>query len=280
MLMQLLKLTRLRTQHLKPTIVALIIVASGLFGQSLVKRPTFDAFEVATIKPADPNSQGRYIRMQGVNRFQAKGFTLKALVAAAYSLTPRALSGGAAWTDSDPYDILASTPGDVQPSLDEQMSMLRKLLTDRFQLIFHREPRELPVFAITLAKGGPKLKQSAAPSGALPYLTNTIYPEEKGGVHVLLPARNANMTQFAAMMQRAVVDRAVVDQTGLPGTYDFDLEWTPDDSQFGGQLPRSVESTRPGLFTAMQEQLGLRMEATRGLVQALVIDRVERPSAN
>jgi uncharacterized protein (TIGR03435 family) len=263
----------------KPAVALLAVAAIPIFAQAQPARPAFEAFEVATIKPA-VDSPGRYIRMQSVNRFYAKGFTLKALVAAAYSLTPLAISGGAAWTDSGRYDILASTPGDIQPNLDEQMSMLRKLLTDRFQLTFHRESKELPVFAITAAKDGPKLKPSAAPPGTLPELINVIYPEEKGGVHVMLPARNATMMQFAAMMQRAVLDRAVVDNTGLSGTYDFDLEWTPDEGQFGGQMPRSVESTKPSLFTAMQEQLGLRLEATRGPVQALVIDRVERPSEN
>lgn len=217
--------------------------------------------------------------MQSVDRFYAQGFSLQQLVAAAYGLTPRAISGGPAWTDSDLFDILASTPGGVQPNLDEQMAMLRQLLTDRFQLAFHREPKVLPVFAITVAKGGPKLKPSATPVGA-PYLINTVFPDEKGGVHIQLPARNATMAQFAAMMQRAVLDRSVVDQTGLAGMYDFDLEWTPDDGQFGGNLPRSVEPTKPSLFTAMQEQLGLRLEATRGPVSALVIDRVERPSEN
>jgi uncharacterized protein (TIGR03435 family) len=257
--------------------VWLLLAPVLLFAQGT--RPAFDAFEVATIKPA-VDSPGRYIRMQSVNRFYAKGFTLNALVAAAYSLSPRAISGATAWSDSDRYDILASTPGDVQPNLDDQMAMLRKLLTDRFQLAFHREPKELPIYAITVAKGGPKLKESTAPPGTLPELINVIYPEEKGGVHVRLPARNATILQFAAMMQRTVLDRAVVDQTGLSGTYDFDLEWTPDESQFGGNLPRSVESTKPSLFTAMQEQLGLRLEATKGLVSALVIDRVERPSDN
>jgi uncharacterized protein (TIGR03435 family) len=257
-----------------------ILAASAISAQSSPVRPTFDAFEVATVKPAVVDEKGRYIRMQSVNRFYAKGFTLNALVAAAYSLTPRAISGGPAWTDSERYDILASTPGDVQPNPDEQMSMLRKLLSDRFQLTFHREPKELPVFALTVAKGGPKLKPSTAPPSELPYLINTVYPEEKGGVHVLLPARNATMMQFVAMLQRAVLDRSVVDKTGLSGTYDFDLEWTPDESQFSGNLPRSVEFTKPSLFAAMQEQLGLRLEATKGPVQALVIDRVERPSEN
>jgi uncharacterized protein (TIGR03435 family) len=160
------------------------------------------------------------------------------------------------------------------------MAMLRRLLAARFQLSFHREPKELPIYALTVAKDGPKLKASAAAPGTLPELINTIYPDEKGGVHVMLPARNATLTQFAAMMQRAVVDRPVVDQTGLSGTYDFDLEWTPDESQFGGQLPLSTESTKPSLFAAIQEQLGLRLTATRGPVAGLVIDRVERPSEN
>ncbi len=115
-----------------------------------------------------------------------------------------------------------------------------------------------------MAKGGPKLKPSTAPPGTLPELINTIYPEEKGGVHVMLPARNATIMQFAAMMQRTVLDRPVVDQTGLTGTYDFDLEWTPDENQFGGSLPRSWKPLSSSLFTAIQEQLGLRLEATQG----------------
>jgi uncharacterized protein (TIGR03435 family) len=267
------------TGALKP-LIPILALANGLCAQAPPARPAFDAFEVATIKPADPVAQGRYIRMQSVHRFYAKGFTLQALVAAAFSLTPRAISGGAPWTDSDRYDILASTPGDVQPNSDEQMAMLRKLLSERFQLAFHRESKELPVYALTVAKGGAKLKPSAAPAGTLPELINTVYPEEKGGVHVLLPARNATMLQFTAMLQRAVLDRAVLDNTGLSGTYDFDLEWTPDENQFASQLPRSVEPTKPSLFAAIQEQLGLRLEATRGPVATLVIDRVERPSEN
>jgi len=266
--------------------LALVVpIAAGAMNASSVaaqrsRRPIFEAFEAATIKRTDPDSRGKYIRMSGLNRFQANGFTLNALVAAAYALTPRAISGEASWINSDRYDIAALTPGDVQPNLDEQMAMLRKLLADRFQLTYHRESRELPVYAITVIEGGPKLRPSTAPTGSLPYLTNTVYSEERGGVHLLLPARNANMVQFAAMMQRAVLDGMVADKTGLSGAYDFDLEWTPDESQFGGQFPRSVAPTKPSLLAAMQDQLGLRLETTTGIVQALVIDRAERPSEN
>jgi uncharacterized protein (TIGR03435 family) len=219
--------------------------------------------------------------MQSAHRFFAKDYSLKALVGAAYNLTPQAISGGPAWIESDRYDILAGTPGDVRPTLDEQMSMLRNLLADRFKLTFHREQKELSLYALAVAKGGPKLKESSAPPDALPELVSVVYPEDGGGVRIVLPARNATMAQFASLMNRAILDRPVVDQTGLSGKFDFDLEWTPDETQFGGNVPPGTpEHPKPDLFAAMQQQLGLRLEATKGPIEALVIDRVERPSEN
>lgn len=262
-------------------LVLLIMLTSGGLAQPVPARPAFDSFEVATIKPADPDSRGRYVRMQSAHQLFAKNFTLKELVGFAYSLTPRAISGGPAWIESDRYDILAGTPGDVRPSQEEQMSMLRKLLTDRFSLTFHREPKEFSIYALTVAKGGPKLKESAAPPDSPPDLINVVHPEDGGGARIVLPARNATMAQFAAMMNRAVLDRPVVDRTGLSGKYDFDLEWTPDETQFGGQLPPGIpEHPKPDLFAAVQQQLGLRLEATRGPIEAFVIDKVARPSEN
>src|SRR5258707_15496932 len=121
-------------------IVAFGISVSGVFAQSAPPRPKFDAFEVATIKPVDPDAKaGRYIIMQGNDRFVEKAYTLKLLIAAAYDLNPRTISGGPGWIESDHYDIVAVTPGEIRPSHDEQMSMLRNLLSDRFKLMFHRE---------------------------------------------------------------------------------------------------------------------------------------------
>src|SRR5580692_7477813 len=176
--------------------VFLIIATSGMFAQSPPARPAFDSFEVATIKPAAPDSRGRYVRMQSTHQLFAKNFTLKELVGYAFSLTPRAISGGPAWIESDRYDILAGTPGEVRPNPDEQMQMMRKLLTDRFSLSFHREPKEFPIYALTVAKNGPKLQASSAPPDALPDLVNVVYPEEPGGARIKLPARNATMAQF------------------------------------------------------------------------------------
>jgi uncharacterized protein (TIGR03435 family) len=259
---------------------SLIVAAAGvMLAQAPAFRPAFDAFEVATIKPTAADwTGGRYMRMQTAHQFEARGYALRILLSAAYNLTPKAISGGPAWIDSDLYDILAEAPGAVRPTLEEQMTMLKKLLADRFTLTFHREAKEFSIYALTVAKGGPKLVKAASddsPEGSPP-LVFRLAPER-----ARLPARNATMTELAWVMQRAAVDRPVVDRTGLTGRYDFDLEWTPDETQFGGNVPKgNPEPPKPDLFAAMQQQLGLRLEASRGPIDALVIDGVERPTAN
>lgn len=242
-------------------------------------------FEVATIKPVESDEKkGRYIVMQGVNRFVEKDYTLKLLIAAAYDLNPRAISGGPSWMESDHYDIEALTPGDSRPDHDQQMAMLRNLLADRFKLTFHREPREFSIYALERAKGGAKigekdgtgLRQSTAQPDDPPKLISTVYPQK-----LVLPARNATMAEFVSLLQRAVLDRPVVDRTGLTGRYDFDLEWAPDETQFQGEVPVApADAQSPPFFTAIEQQLGLRLEATRGPIKALVVDTAERPSAN
>jgi len=109
-------------------------------------------------------------------------------------------------------------------------------------------------------------------------LINQVFPGEK----ILLPAHNATMAQFASMLQRGVLDRPVVDRTGLTARYDFTLEWTPDETQFDGNLPpvSPENAKKPDLFTALQQQLGLRLEPSRAPVDVIVIDSVQRPSEN
>jgi uncharacterized protein (TIGR03435 family) len=217
----------------------------------------------------------RFITMQGDHRFIEKDYTLKLLIAAAYDLNPRTISGGPAWIGSDHFDIVALTPGEVRPNRDQQMSMLRGLLADRFKLTFHREQKEFSIYVLDVAKNGPKLKKSTADPDAAAALISTVYPQR-----ILLPARNATMGEFASLM-RAILDRPVVDKTGLTGRYDFDLEWAPDESQFGGEVPAaSAEAANAPFFTAIQQQLGLKLEATKGPIAALVVDGAERPSAN
>jgi uncharacterized protein (TIGR03435 family) len=256
----------------------------GVLATAQTIRPVFSAFEVATIKPAGPDDPraGRYIRMQSAHRFEARNYTANGLVAAAYDLNPRAISGGPAWAGADRYEVIALAPSDLRPTYDEQMAMLKKLLADRFDLTFHREKKEFSIYELTVAKGGPKITTSAAPFDEASNVSSTIYPASSGGIdHALLPAHNVAMREFASVLQRAILDRPVVDKTGLSGRYDFSLEWTPDESQFSGQLPRGApDSDKPGLFTAVQRQLGLRLEAVKGPLDTLVIDRLDRPSEN
>jgi uncharacterized protein (TIGR03435 family) len=220
--------------------------------------------------------------MQSAHRFQAKNYTVNGLIAAAYDLNPKMISGGPAWAETDRYDVIAATPGELRPTYEDQMRMLRKLLSDRFNLRFHRKKEDFAIFELTVAKNGPKLKPSSAPSDEPYNVTPTLYPAASGGIdHALLPAHNITILQFASVLQHAILDRPVVDNTQLTGRYDIDLEWTPDESNFGGTLPPGPpDSAKPGLFTAIQQQLGLRVEATRGPVDALVIDGLDRPSDN
>jgi uncharacterized protein (TIGR03435 family) len=242
----------------------------------------FDSFEVATIKPTPADwAGGRFFRMQTANQFVAHGYTLRVLIAAAYNLNPKAVAGGPSWIDSERYDILARTPGEMRPNLDQQMAMLRKLLADRFNLGFHREKKEMSVYALTVAKNGPKLQKSensksgaANPEGPPP-LVFVLAPDV-----VRVPARNATTTELTFILQRAAFDRPVLDRTGLTARYDFDLEFAPDESLFGGALRGTGDGTRPGLFAAIQEQLGLKLESTRGLVDSIVVEKIDRPSEN
>jgi len=234
-------------------------------------------FEAAAIKTTPPDFRARFMTMQGAHQFQAKGYTLKALISAAYSLPPRAVSGGPDWTDIDRYDILAATPGETRPNTERQLAMIRTLLADRFSLKFHTEPKEFSAYVLTAAKGGPKLREPETADGQT-MLVSTVWP----GDRIVLPGRNATMAQFAATLQRAILDRPVVDKTGLTAQFDFDLEWTYDDTQFGGNLPPIAQenSGKPDLFAALQQQLGLRLESTKAAIDTIIIDGVQRPSDN
>lgn len=270
-------------------ILVLVIAGSALLAQNLptaqpnAKRPVFDAFEVATIKPTPPDwTGGRFIRMQSAHQLIARNHALKTLIAAAFDINPNVISGGPAWVDSDKYDIVGEAPGDVRPNLDEQMAMLRSLLADRFKLTYHKEQKDQSFYALTVAKNGPKLMESkltpdATPEGPPALAFVVALPAMR------LPARYATMGEFASLLQRSALDRPVVDKTGLSGRFDFDLEFTPDETLFNGLFAGVAipdDAAKPGLFTAIQQQLGLKLEAAKGPLEAIVIDHAERPSEN
>ena len=234
-------------------------------------------FEVATIKLSRPDESLSIQVSPGGRQFTATNASLRELITFAYEIHPRQVTGGPAWLETEKYDLVARADVEGMPSYKQLRTMLRKLLADRFQLNFHREQKELTVYTIVPGKTGPKLTSSDGDPNGLPSL----------GFRGLgsLYARNANMSDFAGLMQTLVLDRPVVDRSGVSGRYDFTLNWTADESQFGGrpgQAPHRPANADvpPDLYTAIQQQLGLKMESARLPVEVLVIDRVEKPSDN
>ena len=234
-----------------------------------VASPAFDAATVKPVKEPDPNHMRD--RTEG-RRFTTRYTTLSNLLMMAYQLDPRQIIGGPAWVTTDEYDIDAVAV-DATQLAQHREEMLQRLLADRFQLDFHRETRDMPVYVLTVAKDGPKLKAGdpAAPSGS---------GCQRLGV---CSFRNDPVAHFSRWLQFAVLDRPVVDKTDLTGGFDFTLIWTPDETQFtalGMHIPPPADNPNgpPGLFTAIQEQLGLKLTPQKIPAEVLVIDRVERPS--
>ena len=233
-------------------------------------------FDVAVIKPSKPETQGKGFRLQG-RQFSTINTSVNDIITFAYGYHIRQITGGPAWMDTEKYDVTAKPAGEGQPSQKQWKIMFQKLLADRCQLTFHTEKKEIPAYAIVVGKSGSKLTKSAGDPNGLPGLFFRGLGQ--------LPATNATMADFAGVMQAAVLDRPVVDQTGLTGRFDFNLKWTPDETQFGGMgirvpPPSDDAAAPPDLYTAMQDQLGLKLIATKAAVDVIVIDRVAKPSEN
>jgi uncharacterized protein (TIGR03435 family) len=235
------------------------------------------AFEVATIKPSDPARPGQIVTLRGVEVITTNT-TLHDLINLAYWLHPKQLAGGPAWTESDKFDLTGKPDAPGQPSVDQMKMMIQKLLADRFQLKFHFEKRELPVYAIRIAKTGAKITKSDADPNGLP---GWNFGRNASGT--VFTFRNSPMSQFTALLQNSM-DRPVVDQSGLSERYDFTLTFTPDAPQAAliGVPPPAADNpdAAPDLYTAFQQQLGLKLEATKAPVDVMVIDKAEKPSDN
>ena len=232
-------------------------------------------FEVATIKPADPAragvGPGITMKPPDVVTFNT---TLGYLMGFAYDMHPRQIVGGAPWVESEKYDIVGRPQAAGVPSLPQFRALLRNLIEERFQLKTHREKRNLPAYALVVGSSGPKLTRNE---------TNPNGPPGAGGKGLgVMVFSNATMGDFATVMQGNILDRPVVDRTGLEGRFDFTLSWTPDESQYrqaGIQVPPApADAKLPGLFTAIQEQIGLRFESVTAPVEVIVIDGAEKPT--
>jgi uncharacterized protein (TIGR03435 family) len=235
------------------------------------------SFEVATIKPnpsGAPGLQGLVIRGRSM---VVRNGSLDDLVTFAYSLQVKQVVNAPGWMDSDRYDIDANPDQPGTPNTEQLRIMVRKLLADRFALKFHHEKRNLAAYVLTAGKTGQKLTPTQLKSN----LPGFFYSPGTGGLTLHLI--NGTMNDFTSFLQMLVLDKPVVDQTGITGRFDNNVTFTPDDSQFNGhppKVPASDVSEAPNLFDAIQQQLGLKLTAQKTAVDVIVIDHVEKPSPN
>ena len=234
-------------------------------------------FEVATIKPSNPATPGQAINVGrgGENVFTTLNTPLSELIKFAYAVHGRQVTGGPSWIESDKFDIMAKPDTQGVPNVAQLRSMVQTLLAERFGLELHREKKELSAYVITVDKAGVKMAKVQGNRGNLPGFRG----RGPGAVGV----QNSTMAEFAECLQARVLERPVVDQTGLTDRYDFTLEWRPDPPPAAGPnppaLPQNVED-RPDLLTAMRQQLGLKVESGKAPVEVLVIDKVSKPTEN
>jgi len=263
--------------------VGLVVVVSFALAQT--EPAALPEFEVASIKPGKPGARTTF----GVGNGGASevNVTLKALLAFAYRLQEYQILNGPGWVGSDRFNIEAKA-ADRNADPDQLRLMLQSLFADRFKLVLHRETRQSNIYVLVTAKGGPRIRVSL--DQISPTVNGPSAPGagpnrgvmRMGGGSVIGNA--VPLSLFASLLSQRL-DRPVVDKTNLTGRFDIQLQWTPDVgenplSPSGDPLPPPTDISGPSIFGAIQEQLGLKLEAARGPVEVLILDQVEKPSGN
>jgi uncharacterized protein (TIGR03435 family) len=271
-------------------VAGLVLGSCHALAQSAAPRPEF---EVASIKLNKSGDLRAMILPPRGGRFTATNIPFQFLITLAYQIKDFQLTGAPAWLKSERYDIEAKAAGN--PGLDEVEKMVQTLLEDRLQFKFHRETKELPIYALVVAKAG-KLHPAEGecaprPDGPLPPPEPGKLPTLCGGFFAFpghISGQKVSIIQLLDPLSR-LTGRNVIDKTNLAGKYDIDLQYTPEQGQFqappGGAPPGMpslppMDPNGPTLFTALQEQLGLKLESQKGPVEMIVIDSIERPSEN
>jgi bla regulator protein BlaR1 len=254
------------------------------------------AFDVVSIKPNVSGVREVTFAPMSGGRLTVENNPVTNLIQNAYGVRRNQIVGGPGWMDSDRFDIEARAEG--SPAKDQLMLMVQTLLEDRFKLKVHRETRELPVFILTAAKSGVKLKPwqegscvtidpfnppTPPPRGEKPpkgCSNDHVFPK---GPNTEWVATKIDMKELAGALAGAILRRPVIDKTGFTGTFDINLEWTTDQNPAAGPDgtgPASTDAAGPSIFTVLQEQLGLKLESAKGPVEVLVVDHLEKPDAN
>ncbi len=251
--------------------LALLLAAATLMtGQGPVSSPASDngpAFEVAAIRVAKDDGNHDNDSDNGIVRIH--NYTLKRLISRAWEIDMSQVHGGPNWVDSESYDINAKIPAEFARAYNKVPQMMQNLLTERFRLVIHREPREVSGYNLVLTRKGSRMESAR--------------PDQKGNSSMdshnsSLKAQNETMEAFARYLSRnRDVGKMVADKTGLTGGFNFELEWTPERIE---SSPDPSTDDHPSIFKAMQDRLGLKLEPARVDVLAVVIDRAEKPDAN
>jgi len=293
--------SRVRTLKVRKTLVACgtSVGAAILFVTGMVHAPSLRAqssaaptFEVASIRPSASAAPQRFSLFPN---FGAQNSTLRDLFTLAYDVKRFQVSGGPKWFDSDRYDIEAKALGAPTPGPDGlllQKRRLQTLLQERFKLAIHREMRELPLYELTIARGGHKLQPTTCIEpdsknpGPAPGKTVRDYCGWSGFFPGRFEGSTVSMTDLAKALAN-ILGRTVVDKTAIKGSFHVQLTFAPDDAAARAIAPGGDPRTTgpgadlgPNIFTAIQEQLGLKLESSKGPVEVLVIDHVEKPTEN
>jgi uncharacterized protein (TIGR03435 family) len=273
-------------------LIAAAIVASCAAPHAQSPADTAPAFDVAAIKATTDTQQSSFSYVQPGGRYIGQNMTLRLLIKTAYGVHDSQIVGGPSWINSDDWDINAKAEGykDAVQFRDLARLMVRPLLADRFKLALHHEQRELPVYALMVAKPnefGPNFRRdderecdkpappiapvegAAEPTGLMPCGADGFNARH-------LWARAMTLDYMMIGIRRTSIDRVVVDHTGLTGKFDWEVQWVPDDLR----IDAAKRPEGPSIFQAFREQLGLKLEPARDIVDVLVIDRAERPETD
>jgi uncharacterized protein (TIGR03435 family) len=265
------------SRTLAPIVAALFAVVIFCVHAPAQAAAAPQTFDVASIHINNTETDGHHhiISDPGESHFRTINLALRELIQFAYDMPDSQILGGPTWLDSIMFDIDAKSDPAVDAELHalpteqarhQKQLMVQALLADRFQLKVHQETRQLPVYALVVAKDGPRFKPSQ--------INGTTIDASRARLHI---AGSDDTVGVLTRELAQVLGRVVVNQTGLSGRYDLTLRWTPDDA---ATLASPSPDVPPDIFTAIQEQLGLKLESTKGPVPVLVIDSAEKPSPN
>jgi uncharacterized protein (TIGR03435 family) len=248
----------------------ILLALSGAYAQTAMESRA-PSFEVASIRPSDPNAHGSSSNSDR-RLWTITNWTLRRLVQRAFNVEDYQVSGGPSWMDTYRMDIRAAmadadTTGTREERMQRMRVLLQSLLAERFQFQFHRETKTLPIYNLVAAKSGFKLTA-----------VDNKGSESMSSGHGRLESKGVSMQALSVFLS-GEMQRPVVDASGIPGTFNFKLEWTAQEDPLS-KPPDANETAGPSIFTALQEQLGLKLESGKGPVEIIVVDHAEKPTEN